>query len=334
MNTVANNTTLPTQLAILTTERPVWEATPSVTQTSMFFGLAAITVFGNALVIIAVYRDPYKELRTLSNYLVVNLAVADFFMGLVSETLWGLSLWVRSKLFYDVANATMFLSLVASCLTVLGMSVERYIVIKYGLVWRDILTPKRLKYFIAIVWLISLLMALLPTMGLRDYVTLVLIDTVGVPTLITMTVLYLLVFRILRQSAYRDIKRRSVDFRNQSSESQASLRSKLREKEVAKTICVVIVVFALCWLPTFISEHIALFCPDCLSQQINNFLNLFGLMNSFCNPIIYAFKMPKFRAAVKFLFCGNQNGTRKTGKRLTDSSTSSSNDKTVWYLKP
>ena len=125
MNTVANNTTLPTQLAILTTERPVWEATPSVTQTSMFFGLAAITVFGNALVIVAVYKNPFKELRTLSNYLVVNLAVADLFMGLVSETLWGMSLWVRSQHFYDAANATMFLSLVASCLTVLGMSVER-----------------------------------------------------------------------------------------------------------------------------------------------------------------------------------------------------------------
>ena len=213
-------------------------------------------------------------------------------------------------------------------------SIFRYIVIKYSLMWKNILTPKRIRYFIAVVWLIALFMALLPTMGLRDYVTLVLIDVVGVPTLISMTVLYIIVFRTLRQSAYRDVKRRSVDLRNQTSESQASLRSKLREKEVAKTICIVIVVFAFCWLPTFISEHVALICPECLSQQWNNFLNLFGLMNSFCNPIIYAFKMPKFRAAVKFLFCCDRYRARRSGTHLTDSTSSSAKDKPTWYLKP
>lgn len=126
MAVAANNINLSTQIPILTTQRPIWQATPSVTQTSIFFGLAVVTVFGNALVVAAVYKDPHKNLRTISNYLVVNLAAADLFMGLVSETLWGLSLWVRSRHFYDIANATMYLSLTASCLTILGMSIERY----------------------------------------------------------------------------------------------------------------------------------------------------------------------------------------------------------------
>lgn len=195
--------------------------------------------------------------------------------------------------------------------------------------WKDILTPRRLKYFIAVIWIISLLLALLPTMGVRKYITLILIDTTGFPTLICMTIMYVMVFLNLRNSAYRDIKRRSV---NQCSESQAALRSKQREKEVAKMICVVIIVFAICWLPTFISEHVAILCPKCLSQKWNNFLNLFGLMNSFCNPIIYAFKMPKFREAIKSMFKCRRSETKKAARKLMESTSSSASEKTARYL--
>ena len=46
--------------------------------------LALITSIGNFMVVYTVYKDPYRELRTISNYLVVNLAAADLIVGLNS----------------------------------------------------------------------------------------------------------------------------------------------------------------------------------------------------------------------------------------------------------
>ena len=104
-----------------------WKATPTVTQTALFFTLAAITLLGNGLVVIAVIKDPFKELRTIPNYLVVNLAIADLLLGLIAEPLWGMALWVRSAQ-YEVAAMTVILtSTMATNLTVTALSAERYV---------------------------------------------------------------------------------------------------------------------------------------------------------------------------------------------------------------
>ena len=111
----------------LTSSSINWKATPTITQTSVFFTLAFITVVGNGLVIIAVVVDPLKELRTVSNYLVVNLAIADFLLGLIAEPLWGMTLWIYSKKYHVAAMSVIIVSTNTTALTVLAMRVERYV---------------------------------------------------------------------------------------------------------------------------------------------------------------------------------------------------------------
>ena len=117
------NTTNVSELSI--TSNINWEATPTVTQTVVFFTLAMITVLGNSLVILVVVKDPFKELRTIPNYLVVNLAIADLLLGLIAEPLWGMDLWIRSAQYRKEALSVMLTSTMATSLNVLAMSAER-----------------------------------------------------------------------------------------------------------------------------------------------------------------------------------------------------------------
>ena len=59
--------------------------TLSFTSASMYSALILINVPGNILIILALVFDPYKNLRTPFNWLVVNLATADLIVGIIAQ---------------------------------------------------------------------------------------------------------------------------------------------------------------------------------------------------------------------------------------------------------
>ncbi|KAK0397146.1 hypothetical protein QR680_002005 [Steinernema hermaphroditum] len=84
-----------------------------------------LTVFGNALVVLAVWRE--RALQTVTNMLIVSLAVSDF---LWNSFIWGLgpvlcNLYIAA----DVACST------ASILNLLAISLDRYIAISHPIVY-------------------------------------------------------------------------------------------------------------------------------------------------------------------------------------------------------
>ncbi|KAJ7337166.1 negative regulation of tumor necrosis factor (ligand) super member 11 production [Desmophyllum pertusum] len=99
----------------------------TTTEMALAIALAVITSVGNLLVIVAVYKDPCRELRTISNYFVVNLAVADLITGLITEPIWALQHWVKENRgnYTIAANVLLALAVEASCLTVLFLTIER-----------------------------------------------------------------------------------------------------------------------------------------------------------------------------------------------------------------
>ena len=165
--------------------------------------------------------------------------------------------------------------------------------LRSGVRYQTTITPKRLAVCIGVIWLVAIVTALLPITDWRYLHSYLLFYTNGIhiPCFIVMVVMYILIFRILKST-------KSSSFGN----NRAAVNARLREKKVAKTVFVVLVVYAVCWIPVWVSGNIAFTCgSNCISQQTNNFLNLLGLINGFTNPIIYTFKMPKFRAAASYL---------------------------------
>ncbi|KAJ2940899.1 hypothetical protein O0L34_g10160 [Tuta absoluta] len=115
-----------------------------------------IGLVGNALVCTAVYRN--HSMRTVTNYFIVNLAVADFMVILIC--LPPTVLWDATKTwFFGTAMCRIVLyfqsvSVTVSVLTLTFISVDRWYAICFPLKFKS--TTGRAKTAILIIWLLSL----------------------------------------------------------------------------------------------------------------------------------------------------------------------------------
>lgn len=276
---------------------------PEVTTTEMAvaIALAIITTIGNLLVIVAVYKDPYKELRTVCNYLVVNLAVADLIMGLISEPLFAIRYWLTDdgSKYYKAVAVLRTLAVEASCFTVLFLTIERYIVLEMPLRQERLFSGVAVKIYIFLIWLSALAVSLLiiPFWNYQGY-RLFLFDGIGFFLLLFMLGLYIRMFLIIRKFnkalLVRGVQQPLIQ------PGQAFLAARKREQEVTKAIFLFYGTFALCWLPSIIAETITYKWP--IDEHIRCGLLFLGLLNSALNPVLYALRMPRFRRAVKKMF--------------------------------
>ena len=106
-----------------------------------------IITVGNLMIIVAVVVDPLKKLRYPFNYFVVNLAVADLIVGMISMP-FGLYTHSQEYLkkkpaFRSVVKSfhmSLFISLTASLISLIALSIDRYIAITFATKYRRYLT--------------------------------------------------------------------------------------------------------------------------------------------------------------------------------------------------
>ena len=271
------------------------------------FTMSFLTIVGNGLVVIAIAVDPYKELKSIPNYLILNLAVCDLFVG-PSEVLLGLLCFYHSSHLYLVAYTAIYFSMVASALTLLALAFERYIVVAAPLESKEYLIYSHLKLAIAYIWLIAGCVALLSVLNMNheEEYRLIVTDAIGIPTMLFMFLFYIRIFYLVRRCIRRDLEE-SI-----GSERQCLLRSvdelaegiRKREKEVAFSVSLFVGVFFLCWAPCFVMENVIYLDKDpCRFLKVANWVRFLGLLNSLLNPVIYALRYAKFRkAALAILF--------------------------------
>ena len=102
-----------------------------------------LNIPGNLLVILAVVKDPYKNLRTPFNYLMANLAFADLIVGTVTDPISIVIHWkegIDAKLTKPEIQAlhmSYFISCTASVLSLATLAVERYLAVKNPHTYRN-----------------------------------------------------------------------------------------------------------------------------------------------------------------------------------------------------
>uniref|UniRef100_A0A8C9YTB0 Adenosine A1 receptor n=1 Tax=Sander lucioperca TaxID=283035 RepID=A0A8C9YTB0_SANLU len=185
--------------------------------------------------------------------------------------------------------------------------------------YKRVVTPQRAGTAVLLCWLVSIIVGLTPMLGwnnlqfLRDNGSLVtddLLVTCAFETVISMDYMVyfnffgwvlpplLLMLAIYVEIFYMIHKQLNKKVRSLSSCDPSRYFGK--ELKLAKSLALVLFLFAVSWLPLHILNCITLFCPACEKPMFLVYIAIILTHgNSAVNPIVYAFRIKKFRTAFR-----------------------------------
>ena len=289
-------------------------------------------VLGNILVCVVILR--VKFLHNITNYLLVNLAVADT-VSCIAACLHYLVANKRCVIIHFVPQSTLGKDLycrilvstifVWSCCFCTGYSLclvtlEKYIGIVQPLQYPRKLTKKRIKVLLALVWVGSIVISLPflftigaspnPNQACRDisyYHPLLQI----VHSLVLFLTHYLIpiVFMCWAYFKIQATLSKQAEYLKQQHVKQAALSLLVARQRLVSLLKMVLGALIVLWTPAYLLDlicpnielefNLVPFCSSDTAQLVFEITNCLFYLNSVINPVIYEFKYKKFRQGLK-----------------------------------
>ncbi|KAJ8338482.1 hypothetical protein SKAU_G00374480 [Synaphobranchus kaupii] len=297
-----------------------------------------MSVLGNLLVMVAVCKD--RQLRKIkTNYFIVSLAFADLLVSVLVMPFGAIELihqnWIYGETFCLVRTSLDVLLTTASILHLCCISLDRYYAICcQPLVYRNKMTPMRVALMLGGCWVIPTFISFLPIMqgwnsiGIHHLIeqrkfsgdpnVTQCVFMVNKPYALTCSVVAFYIPLGLMVLAYQRIYVTAREHARQismlqraggagasSSDSAAHQRNhRMRtETKAAKTLCIIMGCFCLCWAPFFITNVVDPFIDYTVPDKLWTACLWLGYINSMLNPILYAFLNKSFRRAFLIILC-------------------------------
>ncbi|XP_078581965.1 somatostatin receptor type 5-like [Branchiostoma floridae x Branchiostoma japonicum] len=283
--------------------------------------LAVIGVLANSLVIFVIAR--YREMRTVPNVFVLNIAVADFLYCIEFVPIWnaygflpngwifGLAMCVITRAIYGICGN-------ASILFMIAMSIERYQAVANPIVHHQRSSKKRTWIISAGLWMVSVIFTIhiivftkVETNGTRkacksdptsivpyeDYMKGILFYR-----FVAWCVLPLSILVPCYAMLYYKLHHGKVI---QAVPSKTTVKSRNR---VTRMVTVVVAVFAVSWMPLHIVYLVKYgfhlySVPEGHDDPLEMFVAMLSSTNSMINPFLYALLGDKFRIYMKKALC-------------------------------
>ncbi|KAL4608777.1 adenosine receptor A2b isoform X1 [Arapaima gigas] len=283
--------------------------------------IALMSIAGNVLVCWAVAIN--TTLKNATNYFLVSLAVADILVGcLAIPFAITISIGLLADFYWCLFMACFVLVLTQSSIfSLLAVAIDRYLVVKIPLRYNELVTGKRARTIITILWILSFIIGLIPFVGwnkkqtecrnasrwenmssgghschlachfetvmdMRYMVYFNFFGCVLLPLLI-MLAIYTKIFAVARKQL-RQMELKCINGENSHSLLQREIRA-------AKSLSIIVGLFAFCWLPVHILNCLTLFYPLTKPRYIMYLAIILSHANSAVNPIIYAYRIRDFR---------------------------------------
>ena len=279
----------------------------SATSSVLSIVMAPIIVLGNLLVLLAVWKDPLKKLRSSpSNFILVSMALADLSVGLVVcpiTAYWGWVIFEKGTSPFDlsVIFAINVFSVNVSFGHMFLLTVDRLFAVVKPLQYRVIITNKRAVIASCVCWIYFLAFGCSFLM-LRDYFAIM--GAVYNVQLLSILVSMLIMYTVITIRLRRYSKTRM----NKPIHSPNSLLVILqREKRLFKAISIVICAFLICYMPWFIVQLLIYLCKPChphlaLLMIFFGFSGSLTYANSGLNPMLYSWRLPRYRETFKYFW--------------------------------
>ncbi|KAK2814480.1 hypothetical protein Q5P01_000393 [Channa striata] len=273
--------------------------------------ISLLTVILNLLVIVSISH--FRQLHTPTNLIILSLAVSDFLVGLFVmpfQILLTEPCWFLGDLVCVLFYFSPFITVCASVINMVLISVDRYVAICDPLRYSTKITQRRVKIYVLLSWSYSVFYSF---MFLYDNLKQpgrynscfgeCVINIIGAVDVVlgfvipisTIVILYLRVF-VVAVSQARAMRSHITAVKLQSSVTVTVKKSELK---AARTLGVVVSVFIVCYCPSYC---VSLSGYDLMmGSSTNLFVVFLVFLNSCLNPVIYAFFYPWFRKSVKLI---------------------------------
>ncbi|KAJ1093497.1 hypothetical protein NDU88_006597 [Pleurodeles waltl] len=306
--------------------------------------IAVLAILGNVLVCWAVYIN--SNLQNATNYFVVSLAAADIAVGVLAIPF----AIIISIGFCAAFHGCLFIACFVLVLTqssifsLLAIAMDRYIAIRIPLRYNGLVTSQRANGIIAICWVLSFIIGLTPMLGWHakiedgshsgncsesmveclfekvvtmDYMVYYNFFACVLVPLLLMLGIYLKIF----MAARRQLKQ----MENKMVHGGRSRSTLQKEVHAAKSLAIIVGLFAVCWLPLHIINCFTLFCKQCprpplLIMYVAIILSHF---NSVVNPLIYAYRIREFRLTFRKIIKQHILGSKESFRTSTPSTRAS-----------
>ena len=222
-----------------------------------------------------------------------------------------------------------------SILTLLAVSVDRYKSLKDPLNrFRRFrfMTRKRALIVISVIWLYSLVFAIIPVIGWRKFGEFVYMGICYfplteiyfalssclnfiIPLLVTCGI-YVKIYLIARSPSStfdKEITRQIPTTEAYSRQTRFTVEKKiyLRNIRAVKTISIFVAVFFFCWVPHSSINIVSNLCQSCqakIPNEVRVIFLIFGYVNSALNPFLFAFRDSRFKKTFSALKCRKKAG--------------------------
>lgn len=257
---------------------------------------------GNTLVLLVIRRTP--NLKTACGVLIANLALADLLVTAVAIPI-VISLIIQGSVPVCSLNESMLAAIIvgrcscaASLLILAAMSIDRCWAICYPFHHKIQMTSSKLKTVLLFIWLASLILPILEVVFQRESLS----DSVLIVKQLQRLGILICYFAIVTSglvtfTTVRCSSSKIANLHNEGNHNRTLAELRERNKQVAKTITLVVVAFSICWVPIiyigarFIDHY--------------NVLHFWGVLpgfaNSAVNPCIYFYRQKSYRQAFKAL---------------------------------
>ncbi|KYO38017.1 opsin 4xa [Alligator mississippiensis] len=280
--------------------------------------IGSVGIIGNLLVIYAFYSN--KKLRTPQNYFIMNLATSDFLMAASQAPVSFINSlhkeWILGDIGCELYAFCGALFGITSMMTLVAISVDRYLVITKPLQSIRWTSKRRTAQIIVLVWLYSLGWSMAPLFGWSSYVpeglmisctwdyitttpanrtyTMMLCCCVFFIPLLIIFHCYLSMFMAIRNTGRHVQKLGSYSRKSYLSHSMKN------EWKLAKIAFVVIIVFVVSWSPYACVTLIGWAGQgDILTPYSKSVPAIIAKASTIYNPIIYAIIHPKYRNTIR-----------------------------------
>ncbi|KAI1893638.1 hypothetical protein AGOR_G00125770 [Albula goreensis] len=284
--------------------------------------LFLVGVTGNTMTILIIQR--FKDMKTTTNLYLSSMAVSDLliFLSLPFDLyrLWKYMPWVFGEVVCRLSHYINEGCTYATILHITALSIERYLAICFPLKAKVVVTKQRVKYIILALWAFALLSAtpMLVLVGVEyendthpDYNmsqckhTAYAVKSGLMRTMIWVSTAYFFCPMFCLVFLYGSIGRKLWRSKNDLHGPNALSRER-SHKQTVKILAVVVLAFAVCWLPFHIGRNLFTHVDDYhtakLSQNFNVASMVLFYLSASINPVLYNLMSRKYRAAARRLF--------------------------------